>query len=104
MYFIIDKANGYIEKSNGNKCLMLICTDKNKDMLKKYTKLWDRIKDLIKSTTNTSGDYHEKCIKIKFNSDDDLSLFKILSLHNMTIVVRSVFQEDKKCYSQVFLD
>ena len=43
-------------------------------------------------------------MKIKFNSDDDLPLGKILSLHNMTITVRSVFQEDNKYYPQVFLD
>ena len=41
-------------------------------------------------------------MKIKFNSDDNLPLNKILKLHNLTIVVRSVFQEDKKYYQQVF--
>ena len=63
----------------------------------------DKIKDLIKSITNTSGDYDEKYMQIKFDSDDNLPLGKILSLYNMTIVVRSVFQEDNKYYPQVFL-
>ena len=35
-------------------------------------------------------------MKIKLNSDDDLALKKALELHNMTIVVRAVFQEDNK--------
>ena len=43
-------------------------------------------------------------MKIKFNSDDNLPSNKILKLYNMTIVVRSVFQEDKKYYQQIFLD
>ena len=43
-------------------------------------------------------------IKIKFSSDDDLPLNKILKLHNLTIVARSVFEEDGKYYPQVFLD
>ena len=43
-------------------------------------------------------------MKIKFSSDDDLSLNKILKLHNLTIIVRSVFEEDGKYYLQVFLD
>ena len=43
-------------------------------------------------------------MKIKFNSDDDLPLGKTLSLHKMTIVVRSVFQEDNKYYPEVFLE
>ena len=40
---------------------------------------------------------------IKFNSDDDLPLNKPLKFHNMTITIRSVF-EDGKLYPQVFLD
>ena len=43
-------------------------------------------------------------MKIKFNSDDDLPLNKPLKFHAMTIVIRSVFEEDVKLYPQVFLD
>ena len=42
-------------------------------------------------------------MKIKFNLDDELPLNKILKLHNLTIIVRSVFEEDGKYYPQVFL-
>ena len=43
-------------------------------------------------------------MKIKFDSDDSLPLNKTLKLHNMTIIVRSVFEEDGKYYPQAFLD
>ena len=43
-------------------------------------------------------------MKIKFNSDDNWPLNKMLKRRNLTIVVRSVFQEDNKYYPQVFLD
>ena len=43
-------------------------------------------------------------MQIKFNSDDNLPLNKLLRLHNLTIVIRFVFQEDSKYYPQVFLD
>ena len=43
-------------------------------------------------------------MKIKFNSDDKLPLNKMLKIHNMTIVFRTVFQEDGKYYLQDFLD
>ena len=43
-------------------------------------------------------------MKIKFNSDDNLLLNNILKFHNLTIVVRSVFQENSRYYPQVFLD
>ena len=43
-------------------------------------------------------------MRIKFNSDDGLSLNKILKLHMLTIILKSVFEEDGKYYPQVFLD
>ena len=43
-------------------------------------------------------------MEIKFNSDDNLSLNKILKLHMLTVIVRSNFEEDGKYYPQVFLD
>ena len=43
-------------------------------------------------------------MKIKFNSDDNLPLNKPLKFQNVTITIRSVFEEDRKLYPQVFLD
>ena len=43
-------------------------------------------------------------MKIKFNSDGNLPLNKLLKLDNLTVIVRSVFEEDDKYYSQDFLD
>ena len=43
-------------------------------------------------------------MKIRFESDDNLLLNEILKLHMLTVIVRSVFEEDAKFYSQVFLD
>ena len=37
-------------------------------------------------------------MKNKFNSDDNLPLIKILKLHILTVIARSVFQEDSKYY------
>ena len=43
-------------------------------------------------------------MKIKFNSGDDLPLNKPLKFHSITLVIRSVFEEDGKLYPQVFSD
>ena len=45
-YLIIGKVNGYIEE-NGNKYLIFASTDKKKEILTKYTKFCDEIKNLI---------------------------------------------------------
>ena len=42
--------------------------------------------------------------KTKFDSDDDLPLNKQLKFPRMTIVVRSVFEEDGKFYLQAYLN
>ena len=44
-------------------------------------------------------------MKIKFNSDDEFPLNKILKRHMLTIIVRFVFEEkDGNYYPQVFLN
>ena len=42
-------------------------------------------------------------MKIRFGSDDDLPLGKILNIRSMIIVTRSVFQENSKYYPEVYL-
>ena len=72
--------------------------------MKKYTELWDGIKDSIEKINNKSGEYGKDFMKIKFNFDDSLPLNKTLKLHNMIKILRSVFEEDGKYYPQVLLD
>ena len=43
-------------------------------------------------------------MKIKFNSDDELTLNKTIEIPSIRIVVRAVFHENNKYYPQVFLD
>ena len=42
-------------------------------------------------------------MKIMFESDDDLSLGKVLSTPGMIIVVESAFQEDNNYHTQAYL-
>ena len=102
LYLIINEIDEYIKEKDGNKYLTLVSTDKNKEVLTKYTELWDRIKDSIEKINNKSGEYGKDFIKIKFNSDDSLPLNKTLKLQNMVKIVRSVFEENDKYYPLVF--
>ena len=103
LYLIFNKVNGYFEEINKSKSLTLVSTNQSEN-LKKYEELWSKIRDLIKSLTKNSNDYDEKCMRIKFNSDDELPLNKTIEIPSMTIVFGAIFHENNKYYSQVFLD
>ena len=104
LYLLIDHASGYIEEKGVNKYLVFDSTDENKELLKKYNDVFNGIRNKIKKISGDECDYEKDYMKIKFNSDDDLPLKKPLKFHLMTITIRSIFEEDGKLYSQVFLD
>ena len=105
LYLLVNHASGYIEEKNGNKYLIFDSVDENKEVLKKYADVWDGIKSKIKAINGgKENDYGKDYMKIKCNSDDYLPLKKPLKFHVMTIIIRSVFEEGGKFYSQGFLD
>ena len=66
LYLIINKVDGYVEEINGNKYLTLVSTDKNKEVVTKFTELWDEIKNSIEKINNKSGEYGKDFMKIRF--------------------------------------
>ena len=48
--------------------------------------------------------YDDNYMKIKFNTDDNILLKKIIYLPTITITIRSVTKKDDNNYLQVFLD
>ena len=104
LYLIFSKVNRYFKETNKNKYLTPVPTNESNEKIKKYDELWSKIKDLIRSITKHSNGYHEKYMKIKFNSDDALPPNKTTKIPSMIIVVRAIFLENQKYYLQVFLD
>ena len=43
-------------------------------------------------------------MKIKFNTDDNIPLNKIIYFPTITIIIRSITQKDDKYYPQLFFD
>ena len=94
----VSNAYRYIKGKKGNKYWW------KKRSTKKCEDVWNGIKNKINATNVSECDYEKIFMKIKFNSDDNLLLNKPLKFHAMTIIIRSVFEEDGKLYPQVFLD
>ena len=92
MYLIIGKVDGHIKENNRNKYLVFDSTDENKKIFKKYRELWDGIKNEIETINDgKKGEYGKDYMKIKFNTNDNLPLNKLVKLHLLTIIVRCVF-------------
>ena len=103
MYLNIDYTSWYIKQKGVNKYLVFDSADENKELLKKYNDVWNGIKNKIKEVDDSECDYEKDSMKIRFNSDDNLSLNKPLKFHLMTMTIRS-FEEDVKLYPRLFLD
>ena len=77
---------------------------KNEEVLTKYTDLWNKIKEMLEETDGKPCDFKRGVIKNNFDSVDDLPLNKTLKLYSITIMFRSVFEEDDKYYPHIYLD
>ena len=105
LYLIINDVDGYIEENDKNKYLSFTSTDNNKEVLKEYIKLWDEVKYHIQTINDDEfGECGKDDMKIKFYSDDNLPLNKILKFSVLTTIIRHVFEKDGKYYPQIFLD
>ena len=104
LYLIINRIDGFILETNGDKYLNISNTDENSEVLKKYSEVWDGIKDSIKKINENDGKYNKDFMKIKFNTDDNIPLNKQLYFSIITIIIRNIFEKDGKYYPQSFLD
>ena len=105
LYLLGDDIDGFIEEKDESKYLNISLTDSNSEVLQKYAEVWSGIKDQIKKINNGKLGEYDKCyMKIKFNSDDDLPLNKVLKFRILTIIIRNIFDKDGKYYPQIFLD
>ena len=52
LYLIVGVVEEYIEEKNGNTYLVFASTDKNKEVLERYTEIWDKTKSLIKKISD----------------------------------------------------
>ena len=55
--------NGYVKYFNHNKSVNLLVH--NKELLKKYNEIWDKISNLLKKGFDSKPVYNDKCIKTK---------------------------------------
>ena len=105
LYLMINRIDGFIEEKNGDKYLNISVTERNKEVLRKYSEVWNGIKDCIKKINDSEVvKYSKYYIEIKSNSNDNISLNKQLNFPTITVIIRNIFEKDgcKKVLLQKF--
>ena len=95
LYLMTNRIKGHFEEVDEDK--YLIISSENVDTMQKYQKVFDVIKEVLKKI----NDYSQP---IKYDTDDNIPINKIIYFPTITIIIRSVTKKDDKYYPQLFLD
>ena len=110
-YLVIDDLKGYFEYSKEKDTTELSSLERRKELefiiedqrkRKIYNQIWDKIKELINNIDGANfkfSDYSRDRTVIRFNTDDTLSLYTMISVYSITIFIRSVY---KTCYDRFY--
>ena len=101
---MINRIDGCVEETNGNKHLKIADTSRTNKVLKKYNQEFNGIKYHVKKISDNRSEYDKEYMKIKFNTDDDILFFTVLYFPTITVTISCVFEKDGKFYPQVYLD
>ena len=87
---MINKIKGHFEEADRDKCLII--SSENGDKMQKYQEVFDRIKEIIKKINDYSYPikYDDNYMKIKFNTNDNTILNKIIYFPTITITIRDL--------------
>ena len=90
---MINRIKGHFEEVDREK--YLIISSKKSDIMLKYQEVFDGIKEIIKKINDYSQPmkYDDNYLKIKFNTDDNIPLNKIIYIPTITIIIRSITQK-----------
>ena len=72
--------------------------------MRKFANIWKSIRAKIEENADDIVQYDKDYMKIKFESNYILPTDDIINMHQVTIIIRLIFQKDKKLYPQIYLD
>ena len=94
---------GQFKKGKRDNVLYLIIFG-DENVLRIFSSIWKSIRAKIEENTCGIVQYDKDYMKIKFESNNNLSIDNIVNMHQVTIVIRSGFTQNDKFYPQLFLD
>ena len=99
----IKDTEGQFKKGKGDNVWYLIIFHDG-DVSRKSENIWKTIRAKIEKNTGGIVQYDKDYMKIKVESNDDLPTYNIVNIHQVRIIIRSVFAQNGKFYPQFFLD
>ena len=78
--------------------MTLVPTNERKEKIRNMKNFGGKFRYLIARITKNTGDFDEKYMKTKFNSDEELPLNKTIEIPNAIIVVRAALYENENIH------
>ena len=103
LYLRLIDLKGQFKKSKGDNVWYLIIFG-DADVLRKFANIWKSIRAKIEENTSGIVQYDKDYMRIKFESNDNLSTDNIINMHQVTRIIRSIFAQNGKFYPRLFLD
>ena len=100
--FVINRLFGHIEKIEGSSDRYLVVNINNEKIINIFDKLWKFIENEI--TFNNLSNKIKEYNKLRFSSNVDLPLNKLIEFRMLTIVIKCVIEKDNKHYPEIYLD
>ena len=103
MYLILKDVTCTVEKIEGSSDRYLVIDLINKNVLNAFDDMFNFISN---ETNKLDGDDKKVYgyIRLKFNSDVDLPLDKLIKFHTLTVIVACVIRKGNKFYPEIYID
>ena len=103
LYFVINRLFGPTEKIEGSSDRYLVVNINNEKIINNiFDKLWKFIENEI--TFNNSSNKIKEYNKLRFSSNVDIPLNKLIEFRMLTIVIKCVIEKDNKYYPEIYLE
>ena len=103
MYLILKDVKCTVEKIEGSSDRYLVTDLSNKDVLNVFDDMFNFISNKINKIDGDDKQVYGY-IRLKFNSDVDLPLDKLIKFHTLTVIVACVIRKVNKFYPEIYVD
>ena len=103
LYLILKDVKCTVEKKEGSSDRYLVIDLGNKDVLNVFDYMFNFISNKINKIDGDDKKVYGY-IRLKFNSDVELPLDKLIKFHTLTVIVACVICKGNKFYPEIYVD